>query len=57
LYLGAREQPKARVTLDHNIAWRLYTKGITSSEAERHARIDGDDQLAKAALWMVSVIG
>jgi uncharacterized protein (TIGR03083 family) len=57
LYLGAQEQPKARVTLDQNIAWRLYTKGITSSEAERHARIDGDDQLAKAALRMVSVIG
>jgi uncharacterized protein (TIGR03083 family) len=57
LYVGAQEQPTARVTLDQNSAWRLYTKGITSSEAERQARIDGDHHLAKAALRMVSVIG
>jgi len=57
LYSGAPEQPTARVTLDQNIAWRLYTKGIVSSEAERHARIEGDDQLGNVALRMVSVIG
>ena len=57
LYVGAQEQPSARVTLDQNVAWRLYTKGITASEAEPYARLEGDDHLAKAALRMVSIIG
>ena len=52
----ARGDFPARVTLEQSIAWRLYTKGTTSSEAERHARIEGDDHLAKVALRMVSVI-
>ena len=57
LYAGVPEHPTARVTLDQSIAWRLYTKGITGFEAERHARIHGDDHLGKIALRMVSVIG
>lgn len=57
LHAGAPQQPTARVRLDQRIAWRLYTKGITSSEAERHARIEGDDRLGKVALLMISVIG
>jgi uncharacterized protein (TIGR03083 family) len=56
LYTGAPDRPTAQVALDQSIAWRLYTKGITRSEAERHARIDGDDHLARVALGMVSVI-
>jgi uncharacterized protein (TIGR03083 family) len=57
LYAGSPEYPTARVTLDQSIAWRLYTKGMTISEAEPHARIDGDAHLGKVALRMVSVIG
>ena len=56
LYPGASEHPTARVALDQSIAWRLYTKGITSPEAERYVRIQGDDHLARVALRMVSVI-
>jgi hypothetical protein len=56
LYTAAPEHPTARVTLDESIAWRLYTKGTTSSEAERHAHVEGDGHLAKVALRMVSVI-
>jgi hypothetical protein len=56
LFAEAPDRPTAQVTLDQSIAWRLYTKGIASSEAERHARIDGEDHLAKVALRMVSVI-
>jgi len=56
LYTGAPQHPTARVALDQSIAWRLYTKGITSPEAERHARIQGDDHLAGVALRMVAVI-
>jgi hypothetical protein len=56
LYTGAPQRPTASLGLDQSIAWRLFTKGITSSDAERHARIDGDEHLARVALRMVSVI-
>ena len=56
LYIGAAEDPEARVTLDQRIAWRLFTKGIASSEAEQHAHIAGDKALGSVALRMVSVI-
>jgi uncharacterized protein (TIGR03083 family) len=56
LYAGALQHPTTRVAVDQSIAWRLFTKGITSSEAERHARIHGDGDLGKVALRMVSVI-
>ena len=56
LYAGSCEHPTARVTLDQCVAWRLFTKGIASSDAERYARIEGDDHLGKIALRMVSVI-
>ena len=56
LYTGVPATAAARVDLDQDRAWRLYTKGITSPEAERHVRIQGDDHLARVALRMVSVI-
>ena len=50
LYPGASEHPTARVALDQSIAWRLHTKGITRPEADRDARIQGDDHLGRVAL-------
>jgi uncharacterized protein (TIGR03083 family) len=49
-------QPTARVELDADTAWRLCTRGITPGQAARHARIDGDQHLAAAALQVVSII-
>jgi uncharacterized protein (TIGR03083 family) len=48
--------PAARVELDADTAWRLCTRGMTPEHAARNARIDGDKQLATAALQIVSII-
>ena len=46
----------ATVELDQDVAWRLFTKGITKDEARRAARIDGDVALAERALETVSIL-
>jgi hypothetical protein len=45
-----------RVELDPDTAWRLCTRGITPGQAAGRARVDGDRQLAAAALQIVSII-
>ena len=42
--------------MSQGIAWRLFTKGISPTDAEQHATIEGDHQLGKQVLEMVSVI-
>ncbi|MGK5550332.1 maleylpyruvate isomerase family mycothiol-dependent enzyme [Actinomadura kijaniata] len=49
-------QPTARLELDTDTTWRLCTRGITPKQAAEHARIDGDQHLATAALQIVSII-
>jgi hypothetical protein len=49
-------RPTARVELDPDTAWRLCTRGITPGHAAGRARVDGDRQLAAAALQIVSII-
>ncbi|WP_242905771.1 maleylpyruvate isomerase family mycothiol-dependent enzyme [Actinomadura terrae] len=49
-------QPTARLELDTDTTWRLCTRGITPGQAAERARIDGDQQLATAALQIVSII-
>jgi uncharacterized protein (TIGR03083 family) len=49
-------KPNARVELDTDTAWRLCTRGITPQQAAKRTRIDGDHQLATAALQIVSII-
>ena len=46
----------AAVALDQEIAWRLFTKGITRDEAHQAARIDGDPVLAERVLETVSIL-
>lgn len=53
---GPARQPAARVGLDADTAWRLCTRGITPEHAAGHARVDGDERLAAAALQIVSII-
>jgi uncharacterized protein (TIGR03083 family) len=49
-------QPTAHLELDTDTTWRLCTRGITPEQAADHARIDGDQHLATAALQIVSII-
>ncbi len=49
-------QPTSKVTLPDDTAWRLFTKGITSQEAEAHATITGDTALGKVLFNTVAII-
>lgn len=51
-----RLEPNARLTIDPDTAWKLFSKGILPEEALERSKIDGDTDLAKTALGMVSVM-
>jgi hypothetical protein len=57
LYLDADASALATVSLDEDVAWRLFTKGIKPEAARARAVIEGDEQLALPALGMSSIIG
>jgi uncharacterized protein (TIGR03083 family) len=57
LYLAAAAPPLATVSLDEDLAWRLFTKGVKPEAARARALIEGDERLALPALGMVSIIG
>lgn len=48
--------PNATVTLDQDVAWRVFTRGISQSEAEQKTRIDGDYTLGHRVLDAVAII-
>ena len=57
LYVDADQQARAELTIDQEIAWRLFTKGIGKDEARAGAQLLGDQALAANALEMISIIG
>jgi uncharacterized protein (TIGR03083 family) len=56
LYLDVAQPPDAETILPHDIAWRLFTKGISKSEAEAQATLLGDSSLALKLFDTVSII-
>src|SRR5437868_4177105 len=52
----AAREPDARVTIDQEIAWRLFTKGLSKDEALPHIGLEGNSVLADKVLDMVSII-
>ena len=56
LTIDATPPPDARVTLDQEIAWRLFTKGLSKTDAAPHTTQEGDLLLANRVLDMVSII-
>ena len=44
------------VTLDQDLAWRLFTEGITPTDAQPRVRIEGDRSLRAAVLTTVAII-
>ncbi len=56
LYLGKPEQPQAEVVLPENVAWRLFTKGISKEMGQKLAFFRGDLGLGVQLLEMVSII-
>jgi len=49
-------EPTAIVRMDGDTAWRLFTKGISKSEALARVRIEGDARLGGKVLETVSII-
>lgn len=47
----------ARTTIPHEIAWRVFTKGLERSEVERRCQIDGDRALGAVVLGMTAIVG
>lgn len=56
LTIDAIAAPDARVMLDQELAWRLFTKGLSKADAVPHATLEGDLRLAERVLEMVSMI-
>lgn len=53
----ATEAPAAAtVTIDQNLAWRLFTRGVDPREVERLITLEGDRALGRRVLRMVSIL-
>jgi uncharacterized protein (TIGR03083 family) len=56
LVSGDASRADATLTIDQDVAWRLFTKGIMPEQAAHRAVVRGDDALAAPLLRMVSII-
>lgn len=56
LYVEAGKAADAELVVDQDLAWRLFTKGVSKDEALARSTLLGDQALAAKALEMVSVI-
>lgn len=56
LYTGRGENPATVVTLDDDLAWHLFSKGITPGEGQRHTEINGDPFLAQPLFKIVRIM-
>lgn len=56
LFLGADAGATAKVNLDQEIAWKLFSKGVSEGAAQRSIRIDGDQRLGEPVFRSLSVM-
>lgn len=56
LYVEADKAADAELVIDQDLAWRLFTKGVSKDEALGRSTLLGDQALGARALDMVSVI-
>ncbi|ALW87297.1 hypothetical protein AUC43_09600 [Hymenobacter sedentarius] len=52
----ASAAPAAEVTLSPEVAWQLFTKGLSPAQARERAQLSGDLPLAEAALHLLAVM-
>jgi len=57
LYEGSDNNPSASVSIPDDIAWRLFTKGITPEDAKKHVQLSGNHSLAEKVLDTISIVG
>jgi uncharacterized protein (TIGR03083 family) len=56
LYAGPEESPAARVSLDQDTAWKLFSKGLSRDEASRRVHLEGDPRLGRPVLSSLAVM-
>lgn len=56
LFAGRDPQAASFVQIDQDLAWRLFTKGISQADAKRQVQIDGNELLGSQVLNMVSIM-
>jgi uncharacterized protein (TIGR03083 family) len=56
LFTGEVAQPVSTVRLDQDIAWRLFTKGISQEAARANIQTEGNMELGLRLLQMVSIM-
>jgi uncharacterized protein (TIGR03083 family) len=56
LYTGVRMDAVTHVEMGQNLAWRLFTKGISVDAARSEVRIQGEWKLGESILQMVSIM-
>jgi hypothetical protein len=50
-------EPLATISIPQDIAWRLFTKGLSRIEAERLVAVDGDRRLGSPVLGAIAIVG
>ena len=56
LFTGRDDRPAARVSLDQENAWRLFSKGLSPEAARRSVRIEGDPRLGEPVFGALAVM-
>lgn len=56
LFRGLPEATTAHLRMDQDIAWRLFTKGISQEEARHHVHVTGDEVLGLHLLKLLSIM-
>lgn len=56
LVLNVAQEPDGEIILDQDVAWRVFTRGISLDSARARARVAGNRSLALGVLNMVSII-
>jgi uncharacterized protein (TIGR03083 family) len=56
LYLGPFPKPAGHVVIEQEVAWRVFTKGLSAEEARARTVIVGDQVLGLHVLDMISII-
>jgi uncharacterized protein (TIGR03083 family) len=56
LYAGHLTNPTARVQMEQDVAWRVFTKGMDFDSARKRVQITGDKALGEVVLNMVSIM-
>ena len=56
LFSGMDPDAVTTVRLEHDLAWRLFTKGVSAEAAQGQVQIRGDRRLGSGILDMVSIM-